>query len=350
MKAAVFLEPGRIEVQDIPIPEVGPDDVLVRVRAASICGTDLRIFKHGHFKLPAGTPRVLGHEVAGEIADVGAAVSDWALGDRVSLTPNVGCGACEMCRRGLNQLCPTYDAFGITLNGGFEEYLLVPGWAIERGNLFRLPDAASFEVGAIMEPASCCLHGQRKVQVSSDDSVLIIGAGPIGCFHTLLAKRQGARQVIVANRRQPRLDIAGRLGADELVNVGEHDLHDEVMRLTDGRGVDVVITCVSNPEVIASATGMLARLGRVNVFSGLGDAAHPAIDVNALHYRELVLTGTTGSSNDDYRDVLGMLATGHVDLSPIISRRFAVDDIHAAMEHSASGAGMKPVIIFEGND
>lgn len=350
MKAAVFLEPGRIEVRDIPIPEVGPEDVLLRVRAASICGTDLRIMKHGHFRLPAGTPRVLGHEVAGEIADVGASVTGLAIGDRVSVTPNVGCGHCEMCRRGLNQLCPTYDAFGITLNGGFEEYMLVPGWAIERGNLFRLPDGASFEVGAIMEPAACCLHGQRRVSLSSEDSVLVIGAGPIGCFHTILAKRQGARQVIVANRRQPRLDIAARVGADHTVNVTELDLHEEVMRLTAGRGVDVIITCVSSPEVIASTTSLLSRLGRINVFSGLGDAAQPAIDVNSLHYREQVLTGSTGASNDDYRDVLGMLATGEVDLSPVVSQRFVVDDIHAALEHSASGAGMKSVIVFEGTD
>lgn len=335
-------------VSDIPVPKVGAHDVLVRVRAASICGTDLRIMKHGHFRIPAGTARVLGHEVAGEIVEVGSGVVEWAVGTRVSVTPNVGCGTCAMCRRGLNQLCPTYQAFGITLDGGFQEYMLVPGWAIAQGNLFALPEGADFETAAIMEPASCCLHGQRKISVGPEDSVLIIGAGPIGCFHTLLAKRQGAKQVIVANRRQRRLDIAGSFGADVLVNVTENDLPEAVMRATEGAGVDVVITCVSDPEVISAATGMLSRLGRINVFSGLGDGARPEIDVNSLHYREQVMTGTTGSSVTDYGDVLKILATGEVDLSPIISGRFAVDDIAAAMEHAASGTGMKPVIVFEG--
>ncbi|MCH6230586.1 zinc-dependent dehydrogenase [Microbacterium sp. CFH 31415] len=348
MRAAVFHEPGRIEVTDVPVPALEPGDVLMRVRAASICGTDLRIMKHGHFKIPAGTPRVLGHEVAGEIAEVGDGVSDYRVGDRVSITPNVGCGHCEMCVQGLNQLCPTYDAFGITLDGGFEEYMRVPSWAIARGNLVPLPDAVPFDKAALMEPAACCLHGQRKIDVGPGDDVLIIGAGPIGCLHTLIAKRRGARRVIVANRRQSRLDIAATMGADVLVNVTDTALHEEIMRLTEGRGVDVVITCVSNPDVIASATDLLARLGRLNVFSGLGDAARPAIDVNALHYRELVMTGTTGASNKDYRDVLDLLGRDDVDLSPIISQRFSVEDIQAAFDHAASGAGMKPLISFEG--
>jgi threonine dehydrogenase-like Zn-dependent dehydrogenase len=346
MRAAVFAGPGRIEVTDIPVPDVGPGDVLIRVRAASICGTDLRIMKHGHFRIPEGTQRVLGHELTGRIVETGGEVAGFAVGDRVSVAPNVGCGECSMCRRGLNQLCPTYDAFGITVDGGFEEYMLVPAVAIRRGNLFHVPDSVSDEVAAIMEPMSCCLHGQRKVDVSAGDSVLIIGAGPIGCFHTVLAKRAGARQVIVANTRQPRLDIAGRMGADHLINVSEHDLHDEVMALTGGEGVDVVITCVSKPDVIASATSLAGRLGRINVFSGLGDQARPAIDVNSLHYREQTLTGTTGSSVVDYGDVIDIVAEGGIDLSPIITARFALDDIEAAMEHSRSGAGMKSIITF----
>jgi threonine dehydrogenase-like Zn-dependent dehydrogenase len=350
MKAAVFREPGVIEVADVPRPEIGAGDVLVRVRAASICGTDLRIVKHGHFRIPAGAPRVLGHEWSGEIVEVGpasdgSAVRGFAVGDRVSAAPNVGCGRCAMCARGLNQLCPDYEAFGITMDGGFAEYLRIPAAAIERGNLFHVPEALSFEEAAIMEPMSCCLHGQRKVGVAAGDTVLVIGAGPIGCFHTVLAKRAGAR-VIVANTRQRRLDIAGRLGADVLVNVSELDLAAEIDRLTGGAGADVVITCVSKPEVISSATGLAGRLGRINVFSGLGDGAHPPIDVNSLHYREQTLTGTTGSSVTDYGDTLAIVAEGGIDLSPVITGRFAIDDIALAMQESRTGAGMKSVIVF----
>lgn len=347
MKAAVFREPGVIEIDDIPVPVIGSDEVLVRVRAASICGTDLRIMKHGHFRLAPGQHRVLGHEVAGEIVDTGRDVDGFAVGDRVSVVPNVGCGHCRMCLRGLNQLCPDYEAFGITMDGGFEEYMRVPAAAIARGNLMHVPDALSFEEAAVLEPMSCCLHGQRKVDLRPDDVVVIVGAGPIGCFHALLAKQQGVQTVIVSNTRQPRLDIARRMGADITINISQLDLHEEVRRITGGEGADVVITCVSKPDVIAGATDLIGRLGRINVFSGLGDQARPAIDVNSLHYREQTITGTTGSSVSDYADVLAMAASPGVDLSPVITDRFPLEDIRAAMAQSASGTGMKSVILFE---
>jgi threonine dehydrogenase-like Zn-dependent dehydrogenase len=348
MKAAVFRKPGHIEVTEIDRPVAGPGDVLVRVRAASICGTDLRIMQHGHFRIEPGQSRVLGHEVAGEIVEVGGDVSGWSVGGRVGVTPNVGCGRCRQCRAGLNQMCSTYDAFGITIDGGFQEYMLVPAWALERDNLSRLPDGMPYEIAALVEPMSCCLSGQRKVDLKASDSVLIIGAGPIGCFHAVLAKLRGSQQVMVANTRRTRLEIAGVLGADELIAVGEVDLHARVMELTEGEGADVVITCVSKPEVIESVTGLMARNGRANVFSGLGKSEHPRIDVNALHYRAQTLTGTTGSSIQDYRDTLEIIDTSGVDLSPIISRRFRLDEIEDAMEHSRSGQGMKSIILFEG--
>lgn len=347
MRAAVFREPGVIEIDDIPVPAIGSDEVLVRVRAASICGTDLRIMKHGHFRLPAGQHRVLGHEVAGEIAEAGGEVRGFAVGDRVSVVPNVGCGRCRMCLRGLNQLCPDYAAFGITMDGAFEEYMRVPAAAIARGNLMHVPDALSFEEAAILEPISCCLHGQRKVDLQPDDVVVIVGAGPIGCFHTLLAKQQGVQTVIVSNTRQPRLEIARRMGADITINISEQDLHEEVRRITGGEGADVVITCVSKPDVIAGATDLIGRLGRINVFSGLGDQGRPAIDVNSLHYREQTITGTTGSSVRDYADVMSIAASPDVDLSPAITDRFPLEDIRAAMAQSASGTGMKSVILFD---
>jgi threonine dehydrogenase-like Zn-dependent dehydrogenase len=347
MKAAVFLSPGVIEIRDIPKPLVSDSDVLVKVQAASVCGTDLRIMKHGHFKLTSGTPRVLGHEFSGEIVEVGSGVADFHLGDRVSVTPNVGCGSCKQCSRGLNQMCPNYEAFGITIDGGFQEYALIPGRAIARGNLHRIPKNVTYEFAALIEPLSCCHSGQNKVEVSPEDSVLIIGAGPIGCFHTMLAKQRGAKQVIVANTKQFRLDIAGQMGADHLINVSNSNLSEEVMRITNGEGVDVIITCVSKPEVIAEATSLLAIHGRVNVFSGLGMQALPQIDVNSLHYKAQTITGTTGSSVQDYIDVIEMMSNSDLDVSPIISERFPVERLLEAMEHSASGSGMKSLIIFE---
>ena len=193
MKAAVFHEPGVMVVQDVPIPSIAEDELLIRVRSASICGTDLRISRHGHFKIPAGEHRVQGHEVAGEVALVGRAVEGFAEGDRVSVTPNVGCGHCRFCRQGLNNMCPNYEAFGVSLDGGFAEYLRIPGFAVQRGNVFRLPDRLGFAEAALVEPFSCCLRGQEALGVGYDDTVLIVGRRPDRCVqrHAGQARRRG---------------------------------------------------------------------------------------------------------------------------------------------------------------
>lgn len=347
MRAAVFHEPGRISVEDIPVPEVGHQDILVRVRAASICGTDLRISRNGHFKLPAGQPRVLGHETAGEVVDVGSDVTGIAVGDRVSVTPNVGCGQCRWCRQGLNNMCLDYDAFGVTLDGGFEEYLRVPGFAITRGNVFTLPDSLSFEHAALVEPFSCCLRGQDALNVGVDDVVVVVGTGPIGLFHIMLAKLAGARCVIASNRTAPRLEAAKSAGADVVVEAQREDLAAVVADITNGEGADVVVTCVSNPDLQSQAVDLLGTHGRVNFFSGLGKGERVPIDTNRLHYRGIQLTGTTGSSNADYGRALQLVGDGRVSFDGLVSRTFGIDDIHAAFDQASSGRGTKSMVVFD---
>lgn len=348
MRAAVFHEPGRIEVEDVPEPSIIEDEILVRVRAASVCGTDLRISKHGHFKIPAGTRRVLGHEVAGDVVAVGPRVRGYDEGMRVTVTPNVGCGTCRFCRAGDNNMCADYEAFGISIDGGFEELLRVPGFALARGNVFRIPDGLGYREAALVEPFSCCYRGQRALGVGFEDAVLIIGAGPIGVFHLMLAKLAGARKVIVSDLAPARLEAARRLGADVVVNPGEAPLAETVMAETGGLGADVVITAVSSAAVQAQAVQLLATHGRLNFFAGLGSGGAAEIDTNRLHYRGLVLTGTTGSSNADYEAALRLAGEGRVDLAPLVTGVFPLERIADAMAHSASGDGMKAAIMFDG--
>ncbi|ABK03194.1 Alcohol dehydrogenase GroES domain protein [Arthrobacter sp. FB24] len=349
MKAARLHSPGNIRVDDIPRPSADAGDIIIRVRAASICGTDRRIAANGHFKLPEGTPRVLGHEFAGEIVEAGSEVSGYAVGDRVSVTPNVGCGTCPNCLVGLNNMCPSYEAFGITMDGGFQEYVRIPRFALNRGNVFHLPETVGYAEAALVEPLSCCYNAVSKLDVRPDSTVLIMGAGPIGACHVMLAKLYGARKVIVSNNRQPRLDFAGTLGADVLVNLTERDLATVVAEETGGLGVDVALTCVSKPEVQAQAVDLLATHGRVNFFAGLGKAQPVALDTNRVHYQGLTLTGTTGSSNSDYASALSLVGEGRLDLSPLISQTFTLDDIEKAMDYAGSGQGMKAMILFESN-
>ena len=348
MKAAVFHQPGVMVVEDRPVPLIDDDGILVRVRAASVCGTDLRISRHGHFKIPAGGHRVQGHEVAGDIVKVGRQVTGYAVGDRVSVTPNVGCGRCRFCRQGLYNMCPDYEAFGISLDGGFAEYLAVPGFAVNRGNVFHLPERVGYAEAALVEPFSCCLRGQEALTVGYEDTVLIVGAGPIGAFNVMLARLAGATKIIVANRSQPRLDRMKEFGADLTVNVSEQDLAQVVLAETDGRGVDVVITAVSSAAVQEQAVQVLATHGRLNFFAGLGVATGVGIDTNRVHYKGLTLTGTTGSSNADYAKALQLVGDGRVDLSGLVTQTFPLEDIAGAFAYAASGTGMKAVVSVDG--
>ena len=350
MRAAVFHGPGRIAVEDLAVPVLDSGDLLVKVRAASICGTDLRIMRNGHFKLPSDQPRVLGHETAGSVIEVGGDATGFNVGDRVAITPNVGCGRCRWCRLGLNNMCPDYDAFGITLDGGFEEYLRVPAFAIARGNVFRLPDALSYEDAALVEPFSCCVRGQAALQVGVEDVVVVVGAGPIGLFHIMLAKLSGAAQVIASNRTAPRLEAAKAAGADIVVEAQREDLAAVVAEATEGRGADVVITCVSSTEVQSQAVDLLGTHGRANFFAGLGKDAMVPLDTNRLHYRGITLTGTTGSSNADYERALRLAGDGRVSFRGMVSGTFPVDDIHAALEHASSGLGMKAMLVFDDDE
>jgi L-iditol 2-dehydrogenase len=347
MKAAVYCGPGDVIVEDRDVPECGDDELLVQVRSASLCGTDVRIFKGGHFKIPAPTRRVLGHEVAGVVAKVGRYVSGYREGMRVSFTPNIGCGRCAMCRRGYNNMCADYEAFGISIDGGFEDYMRVPNSAIRGGNVFEIPDSLSFDEAAVVEPLSCCLNGFKHLNVSPEDRVLIIGPGPIGAFFTQLARLYGAKSIIAAGAAQDddRLKALERFGANVLINTGKRDLTAEISALTGGRGVDVIVTAASAPELQPLALGLLAMHGRVNFFGGLPKGKTVALDTSLIHYHGLVVTGTTGSSNEDYARSMQFAADGQINLRDIVTERFPLTHIDEAFASALSGRGMKTMVI-----
>lgn len=345
MRAAVYRAPGDIVLEEREDLPPGDDEILVDVKAASLCGTDVRIFKSGHFKIPTPTRRVLGHEVAGVVSAVGRLVHGFREGMRVSFTPNIGCGRCEMCRQGYNNMCPDYEAFGISIDGGLQERMRVPAMAIRGGNVFEIPDALSFEEAAVVEPLSCCYNAWKGLRVTPEDTVLVIGPGPIGACFVQLARTWGARRVFVAGRNDARLREIERFGADALVNTTRTDLAAEIGRLTRGRGVDVVVTAASAPELQPLAVELLATHGRVNFFGGLPKGTTVPIDTNHVHYRGLTLTGTTGSSNEDYDRSLRLAAEGQINLRDLVSHRFALPDIARAFETAMSGTAMKTMVV-----
>ena len=351
MKAAYYYKQQDIRIEEVPIPEITDDDMLIKVKAAAVCGTDLRIYKFGHFKIPEGQKRVLCHEVAGEIVKIGSSVNGYEVGMKIATPPNIGCGHCQWCMKGLNHLCPDYEAFGISIDGGFEEYMLIPGHAIDRGNAIIVPDELSFEEAALCEPLSCTYNAYESLKTLPGDVVLIIGAGPIGACHVMINKMAGAGTIIVADISSKRLEEIKKFGVDITINSAEVDLKTKIMELTDGVGADVIITACSVPEIQTLSLELAARCGRINLFGGMpkGREIVP-LNTNLIHYNELQVVATTGSSIQDFYQALRIAASGKINLKDLVTARFKIDEIQDAFDYALSGKGMKALIVMNGED
>jgi L-iditol 2-dehydrogenase len=345
MKAAVFSGVGKIETRERETPRIGDSDILLKVGAATMCGTDLKILGNGHFKIREGEQRILGHEFAGEIVEIGRNVVGYRKGQRVAVGPNVGCGTCRYCRMGKTHLCPDYDAFGISRDGAFAEYVLIHDKAIQQGNLVPIAANLSFEEAALAEPLSCCYNAWRSVDTRPGDAVLIVGLGPMGILHLQLQKLAGAGTVMVADIAETRLGMAEAYGADLLINSAKEGLEEAVLRSTGGIGADVVITAVPVPAIQQQSVRLAARQGRINLFGGLPKGKELVeIDTNLIHYRGIVLTGTTGASLEDYERSLRLIEQGKIDVASLITGRYPLAEIRAAFEYAGSGRGLKTLI------
>lgn len=346
MEAAYYYRPGVIKVEQAPVPAIKENEMLLRVRACSVCGTDLRIYRHGHFKIPPEQRRVLGHEIAGDIVAVGALVSGFKAGMRVTVPPNIGCGRCEFCRAGFNNMCPDYEAFGVSIDGGFQEYMRIPGQAIRGGNVFPVPDHLSYQEAALIEPLSCVYNALRSLRTTHLDVVVVFGAGPIGIMHVMLNKLAGAKKVIAVDIRDDRLETIRSFGADCMVNSARQNVEEIVEHETNGKGADVVITAVSVPEIQVQAVNLLATHGRVNFFAGLGQGVQVPLDTNRIHYKGLQLLGTTGSSHSDYFKSLSLVSEGRIRLDKLVTAEYLLRDIGSAFEYAMAADGLKAAIIF----
>ena len=347
MLAAVYSGIEKIECREIAKPEISRDEVLVRVRAAAICGTDLRIYKSGHHRIEDGEKRVLGHELSGEVWEVGEDVVGYTKGMRVAVAPNIGCGACRYCRTGRHHMCPDYEAFGITLDGGFAEYMKVGRKAIEQGDLVPFSEKTGFEEACLAEPLACTYFAYRSVGTEPGDDVLIVGAGPMGVLHLQTERLAGAGRVMMADISDSRLELVKRYKPDILINSGREDLVGAVMKHTDGIGADVIITACPVPEVQQQALRMAAKNGRINLFGGLPVGKQLVeLDTNLIHYNGLVVTGTTRYAQSDYYKSVKLIEDKKIDTASIISRRFRIDRIREAFEYAMGGEGLKTLIEF----
>lgn len=344
MKAAVFYAPLDVRLEELPEPSVGPGEVKLRIRNTSTCGTDVKIYKNGHQNMDS--PQVMGHEIAGEIVAIGDDVSGWSVGDRVQVIAAIPCGRCEECRRGRMTVCPNQTSMGYQYPGGFAEYMLVPSAVLRVDGLNRIPDELSFADASVAEPLACVLNGQELARVGDGDDVMVIGSGPIGCLHVRLARARGARRVFLADLNQGRLDVAADLvKPDATICSSEVDIVQAALDLTEGRGVDVAITAAAAGVTQEQAMQYATRQGRISFFGGLPKGSSViALDSNLVHYRELTIVGANGSSPADNKAALGLIASGAVPVSDLITHRLPLDDVLDAFHIVADGSAIKVTI------
>ena len=345
MIAVTYAQSGKLHLEDLPVPKIQEDEMLVRVQVTSICGTDLRIIKHGHNKLQTGQKIVLGHEFSGIIDAIGKRVRNYQVGQRVAVAPNIGCGHCDQCLEGRANMCPDYSAFGINFDGAHAEFVKVPASAISQGNVMPLADGVSFEEAALNEPLSCVINGITACRINLGDTVLIFGAGPIGLLHLILAKLRGAGIVIVADLINSKLDMAKRLGADHVIDPQTCDIKETVLNLTQGKGANVIVTACPVHSVQEQSIELVAPFGRICLFGGLPHE-RPKISINSnlIHYRNLIVTGVTGGSNYDYRTGLKLLALKKVDLMKVVSASYPLSEGYDAFQAALSGNEMKVIM------
>lgn len=341
MKAAVFSYPPGIKVIEVPEPQPREGEVLIRVKAVALCGTDLRIARRGHADISEGEKRILGHEVVGVIEEVGKGVDDLAPGMKVAIAPNYGCGKCYYCIQGLTHHCPEGKALGITENGGFTEFMVVPQKAVSQGNVFPLPGETDLVSIAFVEALACVVHGFLPLGVGFRDRVLIYGAGPIGLMFLELAQLQGAKEVWMADLSEDRLKVAQERGAKTIV-VGKEKVKERI------KEAEVVVVAAPSPDAQKEALEVAGIYGRINFFGGLPpQVKEVALPSNLIHYKELVVTGTTKSNNFHFRSALDLLLQEQLDLSYLVSHVLPLERIEEGLSLMERQQSLKVVIVPE---
>jgi L-iditol 2-dehydrogenase len=345
MLAAVYHGPDDLRLEERPPLKIQPDEALLKVISAGICGTDLRILKGGHRQYPAGTVRVPGHEVVGDIVEVGSEVTGLQVGARVMVAPNFATGMCRYAIRGNNNLCPDFGAIGVTIDGAFAEYMRIPGEIIRQGNLIPIDKDTDPAAAALIEPFACVLRGQKPLHITPSDVVLVMGAGPIGVMHVMLARLKGAQRIIVSEIQPARLPAATAAGADRVVDSPKEDLRDAVMEESGGLGADVIIVAAPSHQAQEEALQLAAIGGRINYFGGLPkDRPTIQFDSNAVHYKELIVTGTTACSTDDCWSAAEIVNAGRIDLGSVIGRRFPLSQVAEAFQVAQESTSLKIIL------
>jgi len=349
MQAVVYRGINDMRVETVPVPAIGPGELLVKVATCGVCGTDLKKIHTGSHS----APRIFGHEMAGTIVRTGEGVTRFALGERVVVHHHVPCGECYYCRKGTPAQCPLYKKVGVTAGfepsgGGFAEYIRVMDWIAASRGVVHIPDGVPFEQAAFLEPVNTVLKGVKRLNLAPDDTVLVIGQGPIGLMHAALARRTGA-QVLTSDLYTERHAIAAKFGLNHPIYAGEENVVERVMAMTEGRGADAVILAVGGNALIKTAMEAVRYGGKVLLFAQT-QYGESAFDPGQVCMDEKTLLGSYSSSFDILDEVTGLVFDGFrngFDLTQLISHRFPLDQAVTAIEVASHPKGDSMKIMIE---
>lgn len=342
MRAFHVIAPGQLELREAADPVPGPGEIVLGIRAALTCGTDLKLFRRGHPKMPF--PTRMGHEFAGVVVAAGPGAR-FREGDEVMSVHTAPCLSCALCQRGSENLCD--EAMRSMTLGGFADRLLLPRPVVEL-NAFPRPPDLPWENAAFLEPLSCVVQGMEKIALQPGESCVIIGAGPIALMQLLLAKARKAAPVIVVGRREARLRAARELGADAVIDEQAQDgnaLREIVAGLTDGLGADVVIESAATPEAWELATSLARKGGRVLWFGGCKPGTTVTLDTHRVHYDEITCAGVFHFAPRSVREAQRLLASGEADVSPLVSGRLGLEELPRALDLVGRGEGIKYALL-----
>ncbi|MEM1581411.1 MAG: alcohol dehydrogenase catalytic domain-containing protein [Candidatus Bathyarchaeia archaeon] len=340
MKAVIYYDAGDFRFEDITIPRIGSREILVRVRSCGICSTDL--FRAEYRRAKPGS--VLGHEIAGEVAEVGLEVKKFNVGDRVAVLHHAPCGACYYCMHGQEPLCDQYRRTNVD-PGGFAEYIRVPSELVEK-TVIKIPDEMSFEEATMIEPTACSVRAISKSQVYPGDTVLVIGGGPLGLLNAQVAKTCGASRVIISDHHDFRIEIAKKVGIDYTFNARMMNVEETVKELTEGRGADLVVVAVASSNAIQQALKMVRWGGRVCIFGDFRDVPQPhlEIDPKIILRDDVSIFGSWGCAPYDYYTAFNLIRTGRVKVKEIVSHVLPLEQFNDALKIISSRECMRVVL------
>lgn len=343
MKAAVLEALENLVVRDVPDPVMNDNSILLRVGACAVCGSDIRMFRHGNNRLQP--PAVMGHEASGEVVEVGKNVRGFKVGDRVALGGDMPCGKCDELKCKTINNCPLNYAMGYQYPGSFAEYVIINELVWDGGPAVVVPPHVSFEEAALAEPLACCINAMELCRPEQGDTMVVVGAGPLGILLTELGKRMGVAKTIVVNRSRPRLEVAKEYGVDVTICSSEEDTVARILEETDGKGADVILTACPSPEAQAQTIHYANNRARINFFGGLpkGQSIIP-IDTNILHYKEIFMFGSHGADPSHLHRAVELIASGEIAIKKYISHRFPLEQAPEAFAAAEGKAGMRVVI------